>query len=137
MTQRLSSIESEKAPQAAGPYSHAIRADMTNSQLLFISGQLPINPKTGKLITGGIRESTCQILDTIQALLEASQSDFSQVVRVEIFLTDLNDFQVVNEEYKKRFTNGTYPARQTIQVARLPLDACVEISCIALCPISI
>lgn len=127
-------IETENAPKAIGPYSQAIHVSMKEAALLFVSGQLPIDPRTGALVEGGIQAATRQVLDNIEAILQAAHSSFEKVVRVEIFLKDLNDFPVVNEEYKKRFTSMTFPARQTIQVAKLPLDAPIEISCTATCP---
>lgn len=131
MSESIQKIETKQAPQALGPYSQAISVNITNSRLLFISGQLPLNPATGKLVDGGIEEATKQVFDNLEAILMAGNSSLSQVVRVEVFLKDLNDFQKMNEEYKKRFTNANFPARQTVQVARLPLDASLEISCIA------
>lgn len=131
MENSIVKIETKQAPAAIGPYSQALSVNLTNSHLLFISGQLPVDPTTGKLVEDGIEASTRQILDNLEAILLAGNSTFDRVVRVEIFLKDLNDFQQVNEEYKKRFTNPIYPARQTIQVARLPMDAPIEISCIA------
>ncbi len=124
----LKKIETQKAPKAIGPYSQAILAN----NFLFISGQLPLNPTSGTLITGDIRKQVIRILDNLEAILHAANSSFEFVVRVEIFLLDLKNFPAVNEEYAKRFTSSTPPARQTIQVARLPLDAEIEISCIAL-----
>lgn len=129
--ERLLKIETKEAPQALGPYSQAISVDVTNSQLLFVSGQLPQDPVTGKLIDGNMQEATKRVLDNLEAVLLAANSDLNHVVRVDIFLRDLNDFPQMNEEYKKRFTKASFPARQTVQVARLPLDASIEISCIA------
>ncbi|MGL4539456.1 MAG: Rid family detoxifying hydrolase [Candidatus Rhabdochlamydia sp.] len=127
----MKKIETNQAPQAVGPYSQAISVDVTNSQLVFVSGQLPLDPITGKLINEDIEEATCQVLNNIEAILIAANSNLNEVVRVDIFLKDLNDFQKMNEEYKRRFTNANFPARQTVQVAKLPLDASIEISCIA------
>lgn len=128
----IQKVETSQAPKAVGPYSQAVIADLTTSQLLFVSGQLPIDPATGKLKQETIEQATIQVLDNIEAILVEAQTSFDRVVRVDIFLKDLNDFQKVNEEYKKRFTGPALPARQTIQAARLPLDALIEISCIAL-----
>ncbi|MGL5264135.1 MAG: Rid family detoxifying hydrolase [Candidatus Rhabdochlamydia sp.] len=127
----MKKIETSQAPQAVGPYSQAISVNVTNSQLVFVSGQLPLDPVTGKLINEDIEEATCQVLNNIEAILIAANSNLNEVVRVDIFLKDLNDFQKMNEEYKRRFTNANFPARQTVQVAKLPLDASIEISCIA------
>lgn len=131
MEKLIRKIETKQAPQAVGPYSQAISVDVTNSQLLFVSGQLPLDPATGKLVDAGMEEATRQVLDNIEAILIAANSSLNEVVRVDVFLKDLNDFQKMNEEYKRRFTHENFPARQTVQVARLPLDASVEISCIA------
>lgn len=124
----LKKIETETAPKAIGPYSQAIAAH----PFIFVSGQLPIDPATGKLVEANIKLQINQVLDNIQAILEASGSSWHKVVKSEIFLKDLTHFAVVNEEYGKRVNPGMPPARQTIQAAKLPLDALVEISCIAL-----
>lgn len=131
MDDLIRKIETKQAPEALGPYSQAVSVNVTGSQFLFVSGQLPLDPLTGKLVEGGVEEATRQALDNIEAILIAANSSFNEVVRVEVFLKDLNDFQKMNEEYKKRFTNPNFPARQTVQVARLPLDVSIEISCIA------
>lgn len=131
MEKAIRKIETMQAPQALGPYSQAISVHVTNSQLLFVSGQLPLDPLTGKLVDGGMEEATRQVLDNIEAILLAANSSLNEVVRVDIFLKDLNDFQKMNEEYKKHFTHANFPARQTVEVARLPLDASIEISCVA------
>lgn len=123
----MKKVTTSKAPQAIGPYSQAI----SDFPYVFVSGQLPINPTTGKLIEGEIREQAKQALDNLEAILLASGSDIKHVLRVDLFLKDLSHFSIVNEEYAKRFSHDTPPARQTIQVAKLPLDAEVEISCIA------
>jgi 2-iminobutanoate/2-iminopropanoate deaminase len=123
MTQAFSS---EKAPKAIGPYSPAIRA----GQLLFVSGQVPLDPATGQMVPGGIAEQTRRVLDNIGALLNAGDRSFADVVRTTIFLADMNDFGAVNEIYGQYFSEP-YPARATVQVARLPKDARVEIDVIA------
>lgn len=126
----LKKIETNDAPQAIGPYSQGVSA----SPFLFISGQLPIIPSTGKLVESDILKQVNQVLDNLEAILHAGGCSFENVVRCDVFLKDLNDFAVVNQEYGKRFGQPIPPARQTIQVARLPLDALVEISCIAVQP---
>jgi len=123
----LKKIETTAAPKAIGPYSQAVLSD----QLLFVSGQLPIDPATGKLVPMEIRQQTNRVLDNLEAILNAAGCTLADVVRCDVFLKDLNDFSALNEEYAKRFTQPVPPARQTIQVAKLPLDALVEISCIA------
>lgn len=127
MANSLIKIDTLDAPKAIGPYSQAIKA----GNLLFVSGQLPLDPVTGRLIEQEIRMQTNQVLNNLEAILKASECSFKEVVRVDVFLKDLNDFNALNEEYAKRFSHATPPARQTIQVARLPRDALVEISCIA------
>lgn len=127
MANSLIKIDTLDAPKAIGPYSQAIKA----GNLLFVSGQLPLDPVTGHLVEQEIRMQTNQVLDNLEAILKASECSFKEVVRVDVFLKDLNDFNALNEEYAKRFSHATPPARQTIQVARLPRDALVEISCIA------
>lgn len=124
----LKKIETIKAPQAIGPYSQAILAP----PMLFVSGQLPLDPATGKLVESNIFAQVNRVLDNLEEILKAAGCTFHDVVRCELFLKDLNDFAVVNQEYGKRFNQPFPPARQTIQVARLPLDAMIEISCIAL-----
>lgn len=130
MVEQLKKVETSHAPKAIGPYSQAIQA----GSFLFVSGQLPINPETGKLVEAQIRIQTIRVLNNLKAILEASGCTFEHVVRTDVFLKDLNDFAALNEEYSKAFSHATPPARQTIQVARLPLDALVEISCIAILP---
>jgi 2-iminobutanoate/2-iminopropanoate deaminase len=119
-------ISSPNAPKAIGPYSPAIRA----GQLLFVSGQVPIDPSTGNLVEGGIPNQTRRVLDNIGALLTAAGRSFGDVVRTTVFLADMNDFAEVNAVYAEYFIEP-YPARATVQVARLPKDARVEIDVIA------
>jgi 2-iminobutanoate/2-iminopropanoate deaminase len=119
-------VSSAKAPTAIGPYSAAIRA----GQLLFVSGQIPLDPATGQLVAGDIAAQTRRVLDNVAALLEAGNRSFADVVRTTIFLADMNDFAAVNEIYGQYFSEP-YPARATVQVARLPKDARVEIDAIA------
>jgi 2-iminobutanoate/2-iminopropanoate deaminase len=119
-------ISSPGAPKAIGPYSPAIRA----GQLLFVSGQVPIDPATGDLIDGDLRAQTRRVLDNIGALLEAGGLSFADVVRTTVFLADIGDFAVMNEVYASYFV-APAPARATVQVARLPKDARLEIDVIA------
>jgi 2-iminobutanoate/2-iminopropanoate deaminase len=119
-------VFSDKAPKAIGPYSAAVRA----GQLLFVSGQIPLDPATGQLVAGDIATQTRRVLDNVGALLEAGRRSFADVVRTTIFLADMNDFATVNEIYGQYFSEP-YPARATVQVARLPKDARVEIDAIA------
>ena len=119
-------IATSRAPSALGPYSQAIAA----GGLLFISGQLAIDPATGSLVEGTIGEQTSRIMDNIKVIAEAAGTSLESVVKTTIFLTDLNDFQEVNQAYGS-FFEATPPARATVQVAALPLGACVEIEAIA------
>lgn len=124
----MEKIETSKAPKAVGPYSQAIRS----GDLIFVSGQIPINPESGTLIDGDIAIQTRQILQNIQGILEDAGSGMEQVLRVEVFLKDLkNHFATMNDEYAKWFSQTTPPARQTVEVSDLPLESPIEISCIA------
>jgi 2-iminobutanoate/2-iminopropanoate deaminase len=120
-------ISSPTAAPAIGPYSPAVRA----GDLLFLSGQIPLDPATGQLVEGDIRAQTTRVLQNIGELLKAGGTDFSSVVRTTIFLADMGDFAVVNEIYATYFT-PPFPARATVQVARLPRDVRVEIDAIAI-----
>ena len=120
-------ITTDKAPQAIGPYSQAIAA----GQLLFLSGQIPLDPATGKLVDGGIAEQTHRVMSNLREVLNAAGSSFDNVVRTTIFLADMNDFAAVNEVYGSYFENPA-PARACVQVAELPMKARVEIDAIAL-----
>ena len=119
-------IGSSGAPTAIGPYSPAIRA----GELLFVSGQIPIDPATGSLIEGDIAAQTRRVLENVGALLTAGGLTFADVVRTTIFLADIGDFGRVNEVYGTYFAEP-FPARATVQVARLPKDARIEIDAIA------
>ena len=119
-------ISSPDAPKAIGPYSPAIRA----GQLLFVSGQIALDPATGQLIGGDAATETRRVMDNLGALLKAAGLSFADVVRTTIFLADLGDFATVNEVYASYFTPPA-PARATVQVARLPRDARIEIDAIA------
>lgn len=130
MKNLLRKIETEKAPRALGPYSQGIALNEAKP-LVFVSGQLPIDPKTGKLVQGDIKLLTKQVIDNLEAVLQESGSNLDHVVRTEVFLKDLKEFAAMNEEYAKRFKGEMTPARQTIQVADLPMGSPIEISCIA------
>ena len=122
-------IATPDAPAAIGPYSQAIKS----GDLVFLSGQIPLDPKTGAMIDGPIAAQTERVLDNLEAVLKASGCTFANVVRTTIFLVDLGDFQVVNETYAKRFPSNP-PARATVQVSALPKGARVEIDAIARVP---
>jgi 2-iminobutanoate/2-iminopropanoate deaminase len=120
-------IQTASAPQAIGPYSQAIKA----GGFVFASGQIPIDPTTGQFVEGGIAEQTEQVLKNLAALLEAAGTGLNRVVKTTVFLASMDEFAAMNEVYGKFFTNDP-PARATVQAARLPRDARVEIEAIAL-----
>lgn len=120
-------IHTDKAPKAVGPYSQAIRA----GSFLFASGQIPLDPATGKLVEGGIQEQARRVIENLKAVLEAGGADFSKVVKSTVFLDDLKNFGLFNEVYAEYFP-AEQPARSTFQVAGLPLGAKIEIEMIAL-----
>ena len=120
-------VETKGAPVALGPYSQGI---VNDGRLIFTAGQLGLDPETGELVEGGVAAQTERALLNLQAVLEAGLSSFRHVVKVTIFLADINDFAVVNEVYGKVFTDEP-PARSAFQVAALPKRALVEIECIA------
>jgi len=119
-------IQTEHAPAAIGPYSQAIKA----GGFVFASGQIPIDPKTGEFVAGGIAEQTERVLKNLAAVLEASGSSLDQVVKTTVFLADMKEFGAMNEVYGRFFTGAT-PARATVAAAGLPRDARVEIEAIA------
>lgn len=119
-------VYSPNAPEPIGPYSQAIQT----GNMLFVSGQIAIERSSGKFITENIPEETAQVMKNIAAILTAAEMNFSNVVKCSIFLKDMNNFPVVNEAYGKYFSEKP-PARETVEVSRLPKDANVEISCIA------
>ncbi len=123
------SISAPDAPQAIGPYSPAIRA----GNFLFLSGQIPLDPATGRLVDGDISAQADRVMRNVTALLHAAGAGFEHVVRTTIFLADMNDFGAVNVVYG-RYIADPPPARATVQVARLPLDARVEVDVIAVLP---
>jgi 2-iminobutanoate/2-iminopropanoate deaminase len=120
-------LQIPNAPAPIGPYSQAILAN----GMLFISGQCPINPKTGLLEMETIESATHLVMSNIEKLLHAAEMDFTHIVKCSIFLKDLGDFQKVNAVYATYF-DSVPPARETVEVARLPLDSSIEISCIGI-----
>ena len=120
-------IATERAPQAIGPYSQAVVAN----GFVFASGQIPIDPATGQFVEGGIVEQTEQVLRNVSNLLEAAGTSLARVVKTTVFLADMNDFAAMNETYASFFGENP-PARSTVQAARLPRDARVEIEVVAL-----
>ena len=121
-------IHTADAPAALGPYSQAIRS----GDLLFTSGQVGFHPATGELVSGGVEPETRQVLSNLAAVLQAAGLSFGDIVKSTIFLADMDDFATVNAIYGKAFPEGTVPpARSTVQVARLPRDARIEIEVVA------
>ena len=120
-------IQTEHAPAAIGPYSQAIKA----GGFVFASGQIPIDPKTGEFVAGGIAEQTDRVLKNLAAVLDAAGSSLDRVVKTTVFLADMKEFGAMNEVYRKFFT-GAPPARATVAAAGLPRDARVEIEAIAI-----
>jgi 2-iminobutanoate/2-iminopropanoate deaminase len=120
-------INAPDAPAAIGPYSHAIKV----GNVIYCSGQLGLNPSTGDLVTGDIQEETRQALKNLGAVLKAAGVDYQDVASATVYLTNMDDYKVMNETYAEVF-EGSKPARATVQVARLPRDGRVEISCIAI-----
>jgi 2-iminobutanoate/2-iminopropanoate deaminase len=119
-------IETNNAPAPIGPYSQAVLSGNT----LYTSGQIAINPKSGKLILDSIELETTQVMDNMKAVLKEAGMNFDHVVKASIFISNMDDFNQINTVYNQYFTSD-YPARETIQVARLPKDVNVEISMIA------
>jgi 2-iminobutanoate/2-iminopropanoate deaminase len=123
----MESIQTDRAPQAIGPYSQAIKAN----GFIFASGQIPLDPATMRIVEGGIEEQTERALDNLKAVLEAAGSSLDRVVKTTVYLADMNAFAAMNEIYARYF-GATKPARATVQVARLPRDVKVEIDVVAL-----
>ena len=121
-------ILTEKAPQPIGPYNQAIQYD----NMIFVSGQIPLNPSNGKLVDSGIRDETEQVMENLKHVLYKGEMKFVDVVKTTIFLKSMDDFSVVNEVYGKYFDGSEPPARETVEVSKLPLNVNVEISCIAI-----
>lgn len=120
-------ITSAHAPAAIGPYSQAIKT----GDLIFTAGQVPLDPATGQMVSGGIQEQTQRVLENLGAVLAAAGSSFEGVIKTNVFLKSMSDFAAMNEVYGRYFT-GAAPARSTVAVADLPRGALVEIECVAL-----
>ena len=118
-------ISTKNAPQAIGPYSQAVKT----GNLMFISGQIPLNPETGDLVSGSIEDEANQVLKNIKSICEAAGNSLEDIVKITIFLTDLDNFATVNEVMKEHFSEP-YPARATVEVSGLPLGVNVEIEAI-------
>ena len=119
-------ISTENAPKAVGPYSQAVWAN----DLLFISGQIPIDPSTGKFVSEDVKEQTKQVLKNLGSILQEAGMDFENIVKATVYLADMNDFAAMNEVYASFFEKD-FPARAAFQVVKLPLGAKVEIEAIA------
>ena len=119
-------VKTDKAPRAIGPYSQAVIYD----NIVYISGQIALNPETMEIVDGGIESQTKRVMDNLEAILVESKSDFSKVIKCSIFLADMDDFVKVNEIYGSYFKTDP-PARETVAVKTLPKNVLVEISCIA------
>lgn len=124
---KIQKVTSKTAPQALGPYSQATIA----GDFVFVSGQLPIDLSTQKLIDGDIETMTNLVIDHLNAILMAAGLSLANVVKTDVFLKNLSDFQAMNRAYSNRFHFSIPPARVTTQAAQLPMDSCIEISCIA------
>ncbi|UKO96290.1 RidA family protein [Nostoc sp. UHCC 0870] len=125
-------IRTEQAPAPVGPYNQAIAA---SGQMLFVAGQIPLNPSTGEIVgAGDVKQQTQQVMANLQAILNAGGASFADVVKTSVFLADMNDFATVNAVYAQYFDEATAPARACVEVSRLPKDVLVEIDCIAVIP---
>ena len=120
-------ISTKNAPQAIGPYSQAVKA----GNLMFISCQIPLDPETGDLVSQSIEDQAKQVLENVKSICEAAECSLDDIVKISIFLTDLNNFAVVNDMMKEYFSEP-YPARATVEVSGLPLGVNVEIEAIVL-----
>lgn len=127
-TREFTAISTDEAPKAIGPYSQAVVA--STPRTVFVSGQIGIDPGTGKLVRGGVAEQTQQVMFNLRGVLAAAGGTLDDVVKVSIFLKNLEDFTAVNAIYAS-YLNKPYPARETVEVSRLPMDALIEISAIA------
>ena len=123
---RRERIKTPDAPAAIGPYCQGVLVGET----LYVSGQIALDPKTGDMVEGDIQDETAQVLDNIGGVLRAADMDFAHVVQVTLFLRDMDDYALVNEVYARYFSGAT-PAREALEVGKLPREACVEVSCIA------
>jgi 2-iminobutanoate/2-iminopropanoate deaminase len=127
--QKACEVRAESAPAPVGPYSQAIRL----GGLVFVSGQIPLDPETGARVSGGIEDETRRVLANLRAVLEAAGSDLARVVKTTVYLTDMSVFPRVNAVYAEAFETEPAPARATVEVSALPLGARVEIDAIAHC----
>ena len=124
---KIVKVDVQTAPRAVGPYSQAIIA----SGFVFCSGQIAINPVSGSVVDGGIREQARQVLENLKAVLAGAGVSLDRVIKTEIYLTNIADFTVVNEIYSEYFKTEPLPARVTVEVSKLPKNSLIEISCVA------
>lgn len=124
-------IQTDQAPAPVGPYNQAIAA---TGQLVFVAGQIPLDPVTGQIVGEAVAEQTERAIANLKAILEAAGSTLEDVVKTTVFLADMNDFAAMNAVYAQHFDEATAPARACVEVSRLPKDVRVEIECIALVP---
>jgi len=124
-------VRTSSAPAAIGPYSQAVVVPVGDKRMIFCSGQIPLDPATGAMVEGDIAAQTRRVMDNLAAVLAGADARLADVVRTTIFLADMNDFAAVNAVYGEHFPTDP-PARATVQAARLPKDARVEIDCIAI-----
>jgi 2-iminobutanoate/2-iminopropanoate deaminase len=129
MENGIEAIVCGDAPVAIGPYSQAVMA----GGIVFVSGQIPIDPETGEMTPGGIKEQTARVIRNAQSILRAAGTGLERVVRVDVFLCDLGDFEAMNEVYGAMFVSPVKPARCVIQAAGIPRGARIEIACVAMC----
>ena len=120
-------IKTNKAPAAIGTYSQAVESN----GILFTSGQVGIDPKTSKMVEGGVEGQAIRVLKNIYAILSESGLDKTSIIKLNVFLKDLDDFSIVNDTFKEFFGDNEFPARTTVEVSELPLGALIEIDCIA------
>ncbi len=120
-------IHTKNAPSAIGPYNQAV----LNDNILYTSGQIAIDPVTGNLITADIRKETKQVMENLKALLEVVEMDFSNVLKATIFISDMDNYSIINEIYASYFEEKSAPARETVEVSKLPKSVRIEISMIA------
>ncbi len=129
----LIEVRTEDAPAPVGPYSQAIRLGADQGDLVFVSGQIPLDPKSAKLVKGEIEDETRQVLANLQAVLEAAGSSLASVIKATVYITDMSLFPRVNAVYAEAFDSDPAPARATVEVSALPLGAHVEIDAVARC----
>jgi len=126
---KIEVVSTEKAPKAIGPYSQAIKIQ----NMVYTSGQIPVDPSSGEVVDGGIENQTRQVLENLKAVLAEAGTGFDNVVKTTVYIKDMNDFASVNKIYGQYFKEP-YPARSCVEVARLPKDVLVEIEAVAIIP---